>query len=76
MRNFFRVVGGIRSHPGMSRLFKFLVRDRAAFSSSIQHLMQWDFDRLIVGHGEIIEARAKERVAAALAARGFAAAVR
>ena len=71
MRKFFRVVGGIRSYPGMSRLFKLLIWDRVAFSSSIQCLMQWDFDRLIVGHGEIIESGAKPQVAAALAARGF-----
>ena len=71
MRGLFRVVGGIRSYPGMSRLFKLLIRDRVAFSSSIQRLMQWDFDRLIVGHGEIIESGAKPQVAAALAQRGF-----
>ena len=71
MRNFFRVVGGIRGYPGMSRLFKLLIRDRVAFASSIERLMGWDFDRLIVGHGEIIESGAKPQVAAALAARGF-----
>lgn len=71
MRRFFRVAGGIRSYPGMRRLFKLLIRDRVAFASSLQRLMQWDFDRLIVGHGEIIETDAKARVAMALAARGF-----
>ena len=32
-------------------------------------MMDWDFDRVIVGHGDIIETGGKARVAAAL--QGF-----
>ncbi|HWN93659.1 MAG TPA: hypothetical protein VNT99_01390 [Methylomirabilota bacterium] len=70
-RGFFRWAGGIRQFPGMSRLFRACIRDRAAFAKSILHMMQWDFDRLIVGHGDVIETGAKPKLAAALAAQGF-----
>ncbi len=70
-RWFFRWPGGIRQFPGMSRLFRASIRDRAAFARSIESVMQWDFDRLIVGHGEIIECGAKAKLKAALAAQGF-----
>jgi hypothetical protein len=70
-RWFFHSLGGIRQFPGMSRLFRSLIRDRRAFASSIERMMQWDFDRLVVGHGNIIESGAKPKLAAALAVHGF-----
>jgi hypothetical protein len=70
-RWFFRWPGGIRQFPGMSRLFRASIRDRAAFARSIETMLQWDFDRLIVGHGEIIESGAKAKLAAALGRQGF-----
>ncbi len=68
----FRSLGGIRQFPGMSRLFSLLILDRRAFPASLQRMMQCDFDRLVAGHGEIIESVAKPELAAALAARGIA----
>ena len=70
-RWFFRYAGGIRQFPGMTRLFRGCIRDRAAFAESIRQMMRWDFDRLIVGHGDIIESGARAKLAAALAAKGF-----
>ena len=70
-RWFFRWPAGIRQYPGISRIFVAGVRDRTAFASSVSRMMQWDFDRLIVGHGEIFESGAKPKLAAALAAKGF-----
>jgi hypothetical protein len=70
-RWFFRWAGGIVEFPGMSRLFRGSVRAPAAFARSVQLMMQWDFDRLIVGHGEIIHSGAKAKLAAALSARRF-----
>lgn len=66
-RFFFRHVSGIRSYPGVSRIFRAMIRDRAAFAQSVRRMLEWDFDRVIVGHGEIIEAGGKDRLAAALA---------
>jgi hypothetical protein len=70
-RSLFRWGGGIRAFPGVSRYFRFSIRDRAAFARSVQQMMQWDFDRIIVGHGDIIESSGKNKLAAALAAAAF-----
>jgi hypothetical protein len=50
---------GPRHHPGMSRRFRMAIKDKAAFQRSIESLTRWDFDRIIVGHGEIIETDGK-----------------
>jgi hypothetical protein len=54
-------------HPGMSRPFKMAIKDEPAFQDSVARMMAWDFDRVIVGHGDVIESGGKEKVAAALA---------
>ena len=47
------------------------VRDEAAFQRSIEALTKWDFDRIIVGHGEIIATDGKRQLAGALKEAGF-----
>ena len=32
-----------------------MMRDRVAARASLQRVLQWDFDRVIVTHGEILE---------------------
>jgi hypothetical protein len=65
-RWFFRNAGGIRQFPGISRLFKASIKDRTAFQQSTQAVLTWGFDRLIVGHGGIIESGGKEKLRGAL----------
>jgi hypothetical protein len=62
---------GSRHHPGMSRPFRMAVKDKAAFQRSIATLVKWDFDRIIVGHGEIIATDGKGQLAGALKEAGF-----
>jgi len=62
---------GAEHHPGMSRPFKLAVKDRAAFRSSLEQMLAWDFDRVIVGHGEVIETEGKAKVTAMLRAAGY-----
>jgi hypothetical protein len=50
----------------MPRLFRTLVRDRRAFAASVERILSWDFDRVIVAHGSIIESGGHERFRAAL----------
>lgn len=38
---------------------------------SMHALMEWDFDRITVGHGEIVETGGKRRLAEALKRAGF-----
>lgn len=44
---------------GPTRLFMSMVKDRAAFSRSLAELAERDYDRIIVGHGSVIESGGK-----------------
>jgi len=45
---------GLKNGIGMSAFFRLMIRDRAAFKKSIAAALEWDFERIVVGHGEII----------------------
>lgn len=45
---------------GTTRVLKSTFRDEAAVEASVESLFAWDFDRIIVGHGDILEAGGKE----------------
>lgn len=44
---------------GMSPFFRLMIRDRAAFDRSMDQILSLDFDRIIVAHGDLIEAGGK-----------------
>jgi hypothetical protein len=44
----------------MARLIKLMVRDRGALRSACDRILQWDFDRVTVTHGEVLESGGKE----------------
>ncbi|MEP6956256.1 MAG: hypothetical protein ABI883_05475 [Chthoniobacterales bacterium] len=56
---------------GMSLAFRLMIRDRQAFLRSVAEIMRWDFDRVIVGHGQVIESGGKERLREVLAKFGL-----
>ncbi len=62
---------GSEHHPGMSKPFKGAIKDEAAFKASIGRMLAWDFDRVIVGHGDPITSGGKEKVQAMLRQAGF-----
>jgi hypothetical protein len=66
-----RVAVGGEHHPGMPRPVKHGVKDELAFKASMEVILAWDFDRVIVGHGDVIESGGKEKLRAALVAAGF-----
>jgi hypothetical protein len=50
-----------KSQPGWSEQEKKLyIRDRKLFEESVARMLRWDFSRVIVAHGEIIEAGGRE----------------
>jgi hypothetical protein len=63
-------IGG-EHHPGMSRPFRAAIEDETSFRNSMNKMFEWDFDRVIVGHGDIIETGGKEKAAAMLQAAGL-----
>lgn len=42
-------------HLGPSKLDPLLIRDRRAASQSLERILAWDFDRVVVAHGDVLE---------------------
>ncbi len=63
-------VGG-EYEPGVTKPFKQAIKDHEAFEKSVHALLDWDFDRVIVGHGDPIPSGGKEKLRAALKAVGI-----
>lgn len=53
---------GIHGRVGWSRLLRFVYRDRAKARASIDRLLSWDFERVIIAHGNLIEEKAKDAI--------------
>lgn len=70
-RGFMRAVAGIREYPGMSRFFRVMIKDRPAFLQSMQTIAAWDFERIIVAHGDPICDGAKAKFLEVMARHGF-----
>jgi hypothetical protein len=49
-----RVIGSYRRF-GPSRFDPLLIRDRAAARASLERILAWDFDRVILAHGDVLE---------------------
>jgi hypothetical protein len=62
----FLQLNGIYGAAGCSRIFRRFIKDQNAFQQSIEEIMRWDFDRVIVGHGTIIDQDARAVVGNAM----------
>jgi hypothetical protein len=49
-----RAIGSYR-HFGPSRLDPLLIRDRPAARNSLERILAWDFDRVVLAHGDVFE---------------------
>ena len=45
---------------GPSKLDPLLIRDRRAARASLEKILAWDFDRVVIAHGEILESGGRE----------------
>ncbi len=70
-RFFVRRIMGLPRLVGMSLFLRMMIKDRDAFTASLNEVMRWDFERIIVGHGEPIAENAKSVLRDALRERGF-----
>jgi hypothetical protein len=52
---------------GITRLTEMLVHDRMAFRASLESVLAWDFDRVVISHGDVLECGGKEAVKRAFA---------
>ncbi|WP_437958273.1 hypothetical protein WME76_00540 [Sorangium sp. So ce119] len=71
VRNFgmkvFLWLGGAWNKTAQDHLWRLLMRDRAAAARSVADILAWDFDRVVVAHGDVVEGDAKERLRRAVA---------
>lgn len=65
-------MAGTYNEFAVSRLIKMMVKDKPAFEESLVRLFHWDFDRIVMSHGKVLESGGKEVLRKALNARGFA----
>jgi hypothetical protein len=52
-------IGGSYQSLSPSRLEKWGTRDKEAVENSVREILHWDFDRVIPGHGSIVETNGK-----------------
>lgn len=60
-------LSGVYGRPGQTLLLKMSTKDRPALLKSRNEMLKWDFDRLIVAHGDVIETGGKEALKIAIA---------
>ena len=61
----FHWLTGAAGRFGPHRLITRMISDRAAARNSVETILRWDFDRVIVSHGNVVETGGRERVRAA-----------
>lgn len=70
LSNFMFRLNGCGGRVATSRLFRAVAKDRAKLRASLEPIFAWDFDRVIVGHGQNIGTGAKAALREALAWAG------
>ena len=66
----FRIMGAYKK-LAVSNLWKRFTEDKDKFRASISEILKWDFNRLVMAHGSIIESQAKPKLESALKATGW-----
>lgn len=70
-RFFLRNVMRLKNGVGMSAFFRLMLRNREAFKESVRTILTWDFERIVVGHGEVIDRDAQRIFREELASRNL-----
>lgn len=65
-QNIAHKVYGTHGRLAQNRALKLLVRNKAGRAAGLKRMSEWDFNRVIMAHGEICEHDAAAKVAAAL----------
>ena len=53
---------GTHKKLAQSRLFRSVIKQRAAYEQSLQEILSWDFDRVVMAHGEVLDRAGKDRL--------------
>lgn len=60
---------GLHKKLAVSPYFKFFLKDRERFATSMDKILKWDFDKIAMAHGQLVTAKGKQMLAKALKAR-------
>ncbi|RIK92978.1 MAG: hypothetical protein DCC71_24285 [Proteobacteria bacterium] len=60
-------VSRVRGGFGPNAVARLAIRDRAAFRASLERVLAWDFDRVVVTHGEVLESGGEQALRRAYA---------
>lgn len=55
---------------GPTRILRSLLKDRQALTASLEKLLAWDFDRVVMAHGDVLETGGKTKLREAFARIG------
>ncbi|MES3039095.1 MAG: DUF4336 domain-containing protein [Bdellovibrionota bacterium] len=61
----FRLFGTFKK-LAVSKMWNGYIKDKTAFQASVKRLLQWNFDRLIVAHGDIVQQNTRPALEQAL----------
>lgn len=53
-------LSGIHGKPGLSGPLRLIFRDKKRARRSIDEILSWDFDRIVLAHGDVIETGGRE----------------
>lgn len=62
---------GTLNRPAVSRLFKLVTKNRAQARNSIKEILKFDFENIVMAHGEIIQGNGKQIFEQACRKRGL-----
>jgi hypothetical protein len=57
---------GVYNRFAMPRTIRLTVRNRHAAQLSVERMLGWEFDRIVVGHGDVVESGGRQALAEAL----------
>ena len=59
-------MAGVHKRFGQSRLWRLIMKDRPTAVDALEHVLAWDFERVIMAHGEIVESTSGAELRSAL----------
>ena len=59
MTNIHFFVSGANRRFAFSHVVRMMIKDQDAFSDSIKYILNWDFDRILMSHGEVVPSGGK-----------------
>lgn len=62
---------GIYKKFAMSRLWNRFIKDKSAFKKSVEGILEWDFDQVIMAHGEVLTENGKHLFKESAQQRGY-----